>query len=160
VPTPEGADAAQPGGMWIARVDGIGPVKIGMSLPELSSVLNETFSMPEDKNDQGCFYVHPSNHLHLALMIEDGRLVRVDVDKPGIPTTEGIQVGDSETKALGVYGANLKVSEHQYTGPEGHYLTLGPIKDQYGIRFETDKGTIEMYYAGRFEAIQYVEGCL
>jgi hypothetical protein len=28
-----------------------------------------------------------------------------------------------------------------------------------GVRFETDKGKITTYYAGKYDAIQYVEGC-
>jgi hypothetical protein len=57
-----------------------------------------------------------------------------------------------------VYGPKLKVSESQYD-PEGHYLTIQSEDGRNGIRFETEKGKIQTYYAGRFEAVQYVEGC-
>jgi len=52
----------------------------------------------------------------------------------------------------------MKVTGHQYIDT-GHYLTVRSADGRYGIRFETDKGKIIEYYAGTYEAIQYVEGC-
>jgi hypothetical protein len=142
--------------VWILRDNGIGPVKIGMSLSQLNAVLHENFSLPEAKDDQGCFYVDPSNHTQVLFMIEDGHLVRIEVNARGVPTEKGIQVGDSEKRTLQVYGPGLKVEPNAYS-PEDHYLTVH--SGSYGIRFETDKGRIETFYAGRFDAIQYIEGC-
>jgi len=139
------------------RQDGVGPVKIDMKLSDLNTLLHEKFSMPENKDDQGCFYLNPTKHPHIAFMMEDGRLVRVDVDGPGVLTAQGIQVGDFEARALQVYGSGMKVQPQKYT--EGHYLTVRSSSGRFGIRFETDKGKIQAFYAGRFEAIQYVEGC-
>jgi len=142
---------------WTLRQDGIGPIKIGMTLPQLSTALHEKFKLPENKDDQGCFYVKPAKH-RVSLMIEDMHLVRIDINKPGTPTEKGIQVGDSEKHALQAYGPDAKVEEHKYN-PDGHYVTIRSKDGRYGIRFETDKGKIEQFYAGTFEAIQYVEGC-
>jgi hypothetical protein len=144
---------------WVIREDGVGPVKIGMTVPELNTVLHQRFSMPKDKDEQACFYVKPTKHPHIAFMIEDGRLSRADVDGPGISTAEGIQVGDSEEHAHRVYGPRLKVEPHKYID-DGHYLTVRSTDGRYGIRFETEKGKIQRFYAGRFKAVQYVEGCL
>jgi hypothetical protein len=143
---------------WVIREDGVGPVKIGMTLAQLNATLHEKFSLPAEKEDQGCFYVSARGHDHIAFMIENGRLVRIDVDEAGVPTSSGIQVGDSEAHARQVYGARLKVTPHAYT-ETGHYLTARSSDGQYGIRFETDNGKIKMFYAGRYDAIQYIEGC-
>jgi hypothetical protein len=144
---------------WILREDGVGPVKIGMGLPELNAVLHERFQLPSEKDDRACFYVKPKGHPHIAFMVLDGRLARIDVDGPGISTTAGVHVGDSETHALRVYGSKLKVEPSKYTGPEGHYLTLRSTNGRFGTRFETDNGKITQFYAGRFDAVQLVEGC-
>jgi hypothetical protein len=94
-------------------------------------------------------------------MIEDGSLVRVDVNKPGVATTQGIQVGDTEAHVKRVYGASLEIEPSQYFGDEGgHYLTLQTPDRRYGIRFETEKGKVATFYAGKYEAVEYVEGCL
>jgi hypothetical protein len=147
------------GGAWVLRQDGIGPVKIGMDLAQLNTILHEKFAMPESKDEQPCFYVDTAQHPHVSFMMVKGRLARIDVDGAGVLTADGIQVGDSEEHARQVYGSRLTVKPHAYTGPEGHYLTIRSVDGRYGIRFETDNGKITMLYAGRFDAIQYIEGC-
>ena len=57
---------------WIVREDGIGPVKVGMTLPQLNAVLGQKFAMPAAKDDQSCFDVQPAKHPHVSFMIEDG----------------------------------------------------------------------------------------
>jgi bacillopeptidase F (M6 metalloprotease family) len=142
---------------WIVRQSGVGPVKVGISLSQLNATLQEKFTLPQNKEDRACFYVTPKKHPGISFMIENGHLVRIDVDKAGVATAEGVQVGDSEEHAKQVYGAQLKIEPHHYT--DGHYLTVGSKSAGYGIRFETENGKIETFYAGTFEAIQYVEGC-
>ena len=144
---------------WIVREDGVGPVTIGMTLSQVNKILHENLTMPKDTADEGCFYVKTTKHPHIAFMIEDGRLTRVDVDARGIFTARHIQVGDSEARAIRVYGQKLEVGPHHYID-EGHYLTIRSSNGRYGIRFETDKGKILTYYAGEFNSVQYVEGCL
>lgn len=145
---------------WVVREDGAGPVRIGMTLSKLNIVLHEKFTKPTAKDEQGCFYLDPKKQPKTLLMVVDGRLARIDVNGPGVLTSEGIQVGDSEKRALQVYGRRLKVEPHAYTGDEGgHYLTVKSSDGHFGIRFETDGKKITMYYAGRFDAIQYIEGC-
>jgi hypothetical protein len=126
------------GSSWVVRQDGVGPAKIGMSLPQLSTALGEKFALPQDKEDQGCFYVTSAEHPQVSFMIENGHLVRVDIDKSGVATNEGVQVGDSEEHVKQVYGSRLKVERHKYT--DGHYLTVQ--NGNYGVRFETDEGKV------------------
>jgi hypothetical protein len=92
-------------------------------------------------------------------MIENAKLVRVDVIKRGVATAEGIQVGDSEERAVRIYGGRLKVETRAYLEEPAHFLTLKSGDGKYGIRFETDKDKVESFYGGTFEAIQYIEGC-
>ena len=142
----------------VIRPDGVGPIKMGMTVAQLSDALHQKFSMPEHKEDQGCFFVHP--RVYPAVMIEDGKVVRVDVDQPGILTAEGVQVGDTEEHAKKVYGPRLKIEPSKYAGDEGgHYLTVLSNDRRYGIRFETEQGKITTFYAGTSAAIQYAEGC-
>ena len=65
--------------VWVIRQDGVGPAKIGMTLPQLNAVLGETFAKPSEKGSEGeggdaCFYVNPAKHPHVSFMIEHGRL--------------------------------------------------------------------------------------
>jgi hypothetical protein len=145
------------GDAWTVRSNGIGPVKIGMTLAQLSETLRQKLS-EEESGTEGCFYIQARGHDHIAFMIIDGRLARIDVDASGIFTTSGLQVGDSEAHVRNFYGAKMKVTEHQYVDT-GHYLTIRSDDPRYGMRFETDKGKITIFYAGTYHAIQYVEGC-
>ncbi len=129
-----------------------------MSLPQLNTVLHEKLPLPAAKDDQACFYVSAKQQPKLSFMMLEGQLARIDVREPGPRTTMGIQVGDSEKHALQVYGSKLKIDPHKYID-NGHYLTAKSGDGHYGIRFETEDGKITRYYAGRFEAIQLVEGC-
>lgn len=145
---------------WVVREDGAGPVRVGMNLAQLNAVLHEKFAVPTAKDEQSCFYESPQKQPKVALMILSGKLARMDVSEPGVQTSMGIQVGDSEAHALQIYGRKLKVEPHAYTSDEGgHYLTARSSDGRFGIRFETDGKKIITYYAGRFDAIQYIEGC-
>jgi len=151
------ADLCFAADIWKVRDDGVGPVEIGITLAQLNAALYETFAMPADKEAQGCFYVTPKKHPKISFMIENGRVARVDVNHPGVLTSEGIQVGDAEARVKEVYGARLTIEPHKYT--DGHYLTVRSSAGGYGVRFETDRGKITTYYAGLYDAIRLVERC-
>ena len=142
---------------WLVRYDGVGPVKIGMTLTQLTALFHQKLA-EQDSGVDNCYYVTVPGHDHIGFMILDGRVARLDVNRPGVMTTTGIQVGDSEAHARKIYGEKLKITEHTYIDT-GHYLTVRSADGRYGVRFETDSGKITGYYAGKYEAIQYVEGC-
>lgn len=144
---------------WVLHYDGIGPAKVGMSLAQLNAALQEKFRMPKARDEQRCFIVTSTHHPHVSFMIEDGKVTRIEIDGRGVPTDRGIQVGDSEKQVLKAYGAAAKVEPHAYTSEEGgHYLTVRSAA--LGLRFETLKGKVDSFYAGRFTSVQYIEGCL
>jgi len=144
-------------GGWVIREDGVGPAKVGMTLAQLRSILNERLK-EEDSGSDACWYVTSAKHPHTSFMILGGHFVRADVTARGIPTTDGIQVGDLEAAVRTKYGYSVKIEPHKYID-DGHYLTIRSSDRKYGIRFETEKGKITSFYAGLFSAIQYVEGC-
>jgi hypothetical protein len=143
---------------WVVRDEGTGPVKIGTSKSRLTALLHEKLKEADDGSDS-CYYLESRKHPNLRFMMIDENLARIDVSKRGIAASTGVQVGDTEKRTLRAYGAGLKVERHKYIH-DGHYLTARSKNGKYGIRFETEKGKIIAFYAGTFEAIQYVEGCL
>ena len=56
--------------------------------------------MPTEPEERACFYVNPNGHPAIGLMIINGRLARVDVDQPGVLTSTGIEVDDTENACL------------------------------------------------------------
>lgn len=141
---------------WVLRFNGIGPVKIGMSLSELKKALHND-AKEEASGNESCFYVSTSKHPQVVFMIIDDHVVRIDVTQRGVPTTKGIRVGDSESKVKRSY-PQLSIEPHAYT-PDGKYLTVHSDDGHLGLRFETEKRRITGFYAGRSDAIQYIEGC-
>src|ERR1700685_4220537 len=123
------------GDAWVMRDDGAGPAKIGMTLAQLSAALHQKLT-EEDSGSENCFYVRERSHNHISFMFEDGKLARIDVNAPGIATSAGIQVGDSEAVARTAYEPKIKVTDPQYTD-SGHYLPVRSSDGHYGIRFET-----------------------
>jgi hypothetical protein len=145
--------------LTVVRLDGIGPVHMGMNLSELNKALHTSYTKPTDPDERACNYVDLPHQPGIGLMILHGFVARVDVDDAFTRTAEGIHNGDSEAHALQVYGKRLKVEPHHYDPDTGHYLTLFSNDRKLGIRFETEDGKITRYYAGTREAISLVEGC-
>jgi hypothetical protein len=154
---PQGSYAAE---TWIAQFDRVGPLRIGMSVPELSRVLRERIRLPADPRERECMYVETSRPKGLALMIVDGRLVRIDIRSRNVATTEGARVGDLEKDLVRLYGPRVQVTPHHYTAPEGTYLTIRANSGTLGMRFETYQGRVFVFYVGEFPQIEYVEQCL
>jgi hypothetical protein len=143
----------------IVRFDGIGAVRVGMSLRDLNGALHTSYSRPSDPEERSCYYVDLPNLPKVGVMMLDGRVARVDVDNAVTPTELGIHNGDSEARALLVYGKRLKIEPHAYLPENGHFLTLFSPDRKYGIRFETEDGRIIRYYVGTIQAISFTEGC-
>ena len=153
-------DAAQEPVRWRVGLRGYGPVRYGMTLPEVSRVLREPLSVA----DPDCDYVRPQAlPPGVALMVVDGRVERVDVDTTGVATLSGVAVGTTETAVRDAYPGRIETRPHPYTGPEGHYLVFVPHDPgdrQFRIVFETDGVTVTSFRAGRRPAVEYIEGCL
>lgn len=89
---------------WVVRFDGVGPVRVGMTLAQLDAILRDQPSRSAEEM-QGCFYVESEKHPHLKFMVIDGHVARVDVEERGVSTSSGIQVGDSDKRPRRVYGS-------------------------------------------------------
>jgi hypothetical protein len=149
------ADTTPP--QWIVRADGIGPLRVGVPLAAASRTLGEALRVGQ----AGCDHVNPAATPEgVLLMIIDDTVARVEIDSAGIRTAEGAQVGDSESRVLELYGARARIEPHKYTYPDGHYVVVTPPGDtMHRIIFETLKGRVTNYRAGRVPAVQLVEGC-
>jgi hypothetical protein len=149
------ADTTPP--RWIVRANGIGPLRVGVPLAAASRALGEVLRVGQ----AGCDHVNPAATPEgVRLMVIDDTVARVEIDSAGIPTVEGAQVGDSESRVLELYGARARIEPHKYTYPDGHYVVVTPPGDtMHRIIFETLKGRVTRYRAGRVPAVQLVEGC-
>lgn len=138
---------------------GIGPLRIGMTLMEARAVL-PGLELPPGSDATGCEFARSPALLGVLVMVEDGIVVRVDVDTNSVPTAEGVRVGDPIARARSVYGNRLTTAPNKYTNePELLVQSSIPEDTLHEVVFETLGGRIRHYHAGKRPQVRYVEGC-
>ena len=152
------ANTPTPDGAWTVTPNGIGAIRIGMSVDDLRGIVDVT----APKAGAECSYVRPiAAPPGVLVMFARGRVARVDVDSPGVRSDAGIAVGDSAARVADAYAGRLTASPHKYvTG--GQYLTVKPISPQDSARrivFETENGRVTRFRSGRLPEVEWVERC-
>jgi hypothetical protein len=151
------AQAAAAGPAWRLSPDGFGPFRVGMSFAQARKLAPRLeASPPELLASEGCDEIALPGHPGVTLMFIDGVLGRVDLFRPGLQTTRGVGPGDRVARVRRAY-PGLSTMAHKYDEGERY---LSERSGDKGIRFETSKGRIRTVYAGRWEQVIYVEGCL
>jgi hypothetical protein len=146
---------------WLVDLRAAGPLAYGVSLAEARRITGDSLAgAPEGA---GCHYVVPrAAPAGMRFMVENGRVVRVDVDSAGVKTARGAAVGMGEAEIRRLYPESLAVQPHKYA-ERGHYLIVvprAPADSPYRVIFETDSlGRVLRYRAGLRPAVEYVEGC-
>ncbi len=154
-------------------INGIGPVKVGMNLPEAANAANTRLYVSYAGSDS-CYYLQAEGELKgVSFMVtkDDAKsrvkyitsdvIARVDIDNPKVTTVSGAKVGDTEAKIKSLYPGQIEVTPHTYV-KNGHYLTFIPRDkpDQnYRVIFETDGQRVTRYRAGKLPEVGYIEGC-
>jgi hypothetical protein len=155
------SDHAFAGKVTPVTVAGLGKAKFGMTLEQLNRAFGERFTTPseEDVYTKSCFYVTPNTLPGTRMMIEDGRLTRIDITSRRYTTSDGLGIGADRLTMKSRYGSRLTDEPHYYEGPEGRYLTLD-LNKSISVRFEIWDERVNHWYVGRKQSVQYVEGCL
>ena len=150
--------------------DGIGPIKIGMTLAQASAAVGKPVELDPNYILDDCASAEvKGGPKGLAFMVlRDGasapwKIFRANVHEGAIATVSGIRVGATEAEVKAAYsgkGGSYIVSPHPYTGPEGHYLTYDTDgKGGKLLIFETDGKKVTSFRAGDEGAVQAIEGC-
>lgn len=147
-------------GDWTVYLSHAGPVRIGMTLPEVRRIFhdNDARLAGPDEADECAYFESAKTPKGLGIMFSRGRVVRIDVYKPGIRTATGIGVGDTEDEVKRKYPEHLKVEPHPYNPETGHYLIYNANGD-LGMIFETDENKVTSFRTGTISAIALIEGC-
>jgi hypothetical protein len=144
---------------WTVMLRRVGPVRFGMSVGEAGRAAGGRL---EGVRGTGCEYTRtPDTPAGLRLMVEEGRVVRADVDSAGIRTGSGAEVGLTEEEVQRLYPGRITRQPHKYVR-EGFYLIFtprDPADRDYRLIFETDGRVVTRYRAGLRPAVEYVEGC-
>ncbi len=146
---------------WSLRPGGLGRLQFGLTQSESARRLDLPGVAAPTVG--GCRYWVPAGlPAGVRLMVEDGRVVRADVDSGTIKTTEGAGIGSSEAQVGQLYKGMVS-QPHKYRSADGwHYLIYRPesaADSGSRIVFETDGQTVRSFRAGIEPAVEYVEGC-
>lgn len=145
---------------WTLRLDGIGPLRIGMRFDEVNYRMDGVLhrSDPALQPTPSCDQLALPTHPGVWLMFIDDVLKRIDVGEAGTETEYGVSVGDPVSHVALAYPKVVQ-EKHFYDDSE-QYLTVQSKDTRLAVRFETYHGKIEHFYAGAIEQVRYVEGCL
>jgi len=131
-----------------------------MTVAEAVSVF-PGFRVPVRRNRNACMYASADSlPAGVRVMVEKGKVARVEVVEGPVQTATGARIRDTEDRIKRLYPNQVSVSRHKYT--DGHYLTVVPAEaadSAYRIIFETDGSRVLRYRAGARPQVEYVEGC-
>jgi len=154
----------------ILRMDGIGPIKVGMSVKEAEKAAGVKLpSIQEEMND--CTFVAPNgNFKEIMFMAMKGKIVRAGVASEGfsqnkskVRTAEGIGIGDSMKKVKEIYKGRIQSQGHPYGKEEKDFYLLvtpkNPKEKKHLMIFEIMEGTVQTFRSGFKGDVQASEGC-
>jgi len=146
---------------YILQADKFGPVMVGGPPDEASKTLGITLTsgVLPGEDDRSCHYVYPEGKFgDIGFMVEDGLITRIDIYSTAIAAKGTIHIGDDESLVRKVYPGKVKEEIHPYIGKDGKYLIV-EVKPGYAYVFETDRGRITTFRAGKLASVKYIEGC-
>jgi hypothetical protein len=151
---------------WVMRPNGMGPLRIGMTVDEARAALGGDLRMSEDDGTypggpDRCDYPRSGRFpAGVQVMVDGQRVVRVEVDSGPVATAEGARIGDTEARIRELYPQRVTVEPHRYTN--GNYLMVRgatPADTTRLLVFETDGRVVERFRGGQVPQVQWVEGC-
>jgi hypothetical protein len=148
------------GAALVVNEKGIGDIVAGMTVAEAEAVLKTSLAPPGADSAACRMASWPGAPAGVRLMIEGGKIVRVDVDSASVATAAGIRVGDPEDRVSQAYAGRVAVGPQKYT--DGHYLTVTPAAaadSAYRLIFETDSERVTRFRSGQRPQVEYVERC-
>ncbi|WP_447935273.1 hypothetical protein [Stenotrophomonas lactitubi] len=102
----------------------------------------------------------------VSMMVDDGRIVRFDLDQDedaetpvAQPGPYGLRIGMTRAQALAQFPGAPVSEPHAYLDDQGEYLTWQDPGSDLGIRVELFEGKVTQMYWGTSEAIELIEGC-
>lgn len=164
--TPEAPSAtnAPDGDRDLARLDGYGPLRFGMTVEEMRQAWSATLhGAPPEGGAEACYYLNVVGDgatPYLTFMLDGGRFVRYEVSNDALLAPGGGRRGMTEAELQALYEDALKASPHEYVDG-GKYLAF----DTSGVApsrlvFETDaQGRATEWRVGLSPQVDYVEGC-
>jgi len=162
-----GAAPSQTGGNIDLRLTfkGVGPIRIGQTAAQLERMGftgEPKYEGQSEEEYRGCRYMSSKAYPGLFLMLNDEKLVRVEVHQGDWQTLSGARLAMTKEQVQAIYGSWLRIEPHPYGGPgidETAYLRLTSANGKYGAVFEVEQKLIGSFRLGLIGPVGYIEGC-
>ena len=139
-------------------VDGVGPIRVGMTLDEAQ----RTAGIPMTRNDgPRCRSLSPSDRgLPVDIVAEGGDQVNLVIVSSGpIKTAAGIGIGSTEEQVVAAYPGGIDVLPG---APGPHRVVLrqrGRAMSSFSLVFQIDEGKVSQMRAGLRDRTEADENC-
>lgn len=149
------------------RLDGIGPVTVGMTLDEASAAAGMPLPIVPNSDrvgTGGCAYARPEGGpTGLSFMVLNGQIARIDVGgNSAIRTLSGSVQEAPEAEVQATYPGRISAQPNPYSGHRGGRDLLYQPDDgsrHLGLLFRTDGGRVGSFRSGLHGAVMAPEGC-
>lgn len=146
----------------LARFDGYGDMRLGMTAAEASAAWAGKLNGGAG-DDSSCYYLSPigqPNPAYFAFMVEGDRFVRYDVGNDRERAPGGGRRGMDEADIERLYAGRIERRAHKYVDG-GEYLRIVDDAGGNGVLvFETDAADrVSEWRVGLPPQVDYVEGC-
>lgn len=144
-----------------ARLDGFGPLRLGMQAAEVEAAWPGLFSgMQGAASRRDCFHVGAGDLSHFAMMFDQGRFVRYGGASDEASAPGGGKHGMAEAELRALYRDGLQSKPDRFA-PGGKILSLdasgvAPSRLVFVLRPD---GVVNEWYVGLTPHIDYEEGC-
>jgi hypothetical protein len=150
---------------WRANLDGVGPIRLGMSIEQARQASGLEFVEQPDAGEQvnwsSCHYAWPAAdgqlRLDLALVLHQGHVARIEVVAPEIATAVGARVGDTEARLRWLYGARLTVDPDAPASAQPRLLVAAAHGQP--LRFIMADGRVQAFHVGQAAQTLPSGGC-
>lgn len=142
---------------WTVSAVSIGSTPLGQRVADFARA---QATVPDTTVGAECEYWSPAGAPEgMSLMVDSGRVVRVDVDSAGPKTDKGIGVGSKIAEIEAAY-PRIKSSPHKYNYDQGwRTLTVLEVASGAALVFEVDSFVVRQMHAGRLPYALWVERC-
>jgi hypothetical protein len=144
---------------WQLGPNGLGPIKIGMTVEEANKASGINFRDTGLYDYESCKTFAAESLGQISLIVQDGKIATVSVydddtvTMPSIKTSKGIGLGDAPSAIQAAYGAPSK-TDNPYDSERLFYQEAGGL----GIRFNIGEAGISQIEVGT-DSIENMEGC-
>jgi hypothetical protein len=142
-------------------INGIGPIRIGMTVNEASrsAVLRLIKTLSDGRPQEHCAYFDPQGGPKgISFMVINGRIARVDISNERVTTVSGIKIGDPEAKILKLYPPQqIQVASNRRKTIT--YIPRDAEDRNYRLIFSINGSRVSRFRSGRLPEVEYMDGC-